>query len=106
MKNNTPKEPIPPRNRDRPLQQSMFVDHYQPPNLNTSTEQIMYNPMKRSLMENAAQGGNQYQFKTQPQPTQNQPNTSFTTGYQNPPFSLVHHSSSASNIKPYNLMRS
>lgn len=63
MHNNTPKEPIPPRG-SRPLQQSMFVDHYQPINLNTSNEQLIYNPMKRSLMENSAPVANQYQFRT------------------------------------------
>lgn len=105
MHNNTPKEPIPPRG-SRPLQQSMFVDHYQPINLNTSNEQLIYNPMKRSLMENSAPVANQYQFRTQPQQVQNQPNTNFTAGYQGPPFSLIHHSNSASNIKPVALMRS
>lgn len=86
---NTPKEPIPPPSREKPLQKSMFLEHYPPhPPLhsntsNTSQEQMGYNPLKRSLMENPGQSPNtshQYQFKTHANPI-NVPNAN--TSYSN-----------------------
>lgn len=115
MHNNSPKEPIPPSRDNRPLQKSMFVDHYQPnpsynPNPNPASEQTNYHPLKRSLMDNPNNPAPQYQFRTQA-PTNS--NFNSTPAYQpsgNIPFSLfdprlsnqreiIHHSSSTTNIK-------
>lgn len=74
MQNNTPKEPIPPITRERPLQKSMFLEQYTPisPYNPQPSEHMIGNPLKRSLMENpnSIVGSPQYQFRAQP-------NTSF-----------------------------
>jgi hypothetical protein len=112
MQGHTPKEPIPPPSRERPLQKSMFLpEQYPPPapplHSQQSNDHHSFNQLKRSLIENPSTGGSgtQYQFRT---------NTNYTT-YQPPsathaPFvvldsragshhELLHHSNSSSNLK-------
>lgn len=89
MHNNSPKEPIPPSRDNRPLQKSMFVDHYQPtPTYPSAPEQTNYHPLKRSLMDNPNNPNSQYQFRTH---APNNPNFNSTPAYQpsaNMPFSI------------------